>query len=88
MSDEKRIEWAKNQCFIALGNLLSHVAMLKIDSCAIGGFEAEKYDEILGLRAKNLTAAVVCPIGYRSDEDKYQTLAKVRFDKKDAIEVI
>ena len=52
------------------------------------GYDATKYDEILGLSAKGLTAAVVLPIGYRSDEDKTQHGKKVRKPLTDLFEVV
>ncbi|WP_300436665.1 NAD(P)H-dependent oxidoreductase [Christiangramia sp.] len=85
---EKQQEWAAKQAYIALGNLLSAAANLKIDTCPMEGFDAGKFDEILGLKDKNLTTAVIAPIGYRSEEDNYQHLAKVRKSKKDLIEII
>ena len=49
--------WTANQVYIALGNLMTSCAALKIDSCPIEGFQADKYNEILKL--KNMNAAVV-----------------------------
>ncbi|MGA8853313.1 MAG: NAD(P)H-dependent oxidoreductase [Christiangramia sp.] len=80
--------WAAKQAYIALGNLLSAAATMKIDTCPMEGFDAAKFDEILGLQDKNLTTAVIAPIGYRSEEDHYQHLAKVRKSKSDLIEII
>ena len=80
--------WAAKQAYIALGNLLSAAANMKIDTCPMEGFDAAKFDEILGLQDKNLTTAVIAPIGYRSEEDHYQHLAKVRKSKSDLIEII
>ena len=45
--------------------------------------DKEKYDEILWLREKNLTTCVVCPVWYRSKEDTYSLLKKVRFSKEE-----
>ncbi|NER12330.1 NAD(P)H-dependent oxidoreductase [Leptobacterium flavescens] len=70
--------WSTRQAYIALGNLLSAAAQLKIDSCPIEGFSPEKYDEILGLKEKGLSSVVVAAIGYRSQEDQTQHFAKVR----------
>ena len=50
-----------------------------IDACPMEGFSAPKYDELLSLKEKNLTSIVVCPVGFRSESDKYGKLAKVRF---------
>lgn len=85
---ESQNAWASKQAYIALGNLLSAAANLKIDTCPMEGFDAEKFDEILGLKDRNLTTAVIAPIGYRSEDDQYQHLAKVRKSKSDLIEVI
>ena len=70
--------WTAKQTYIALSNLMMACAALKIDTCPMEGFEPAQYDEILGLADKNLTAAVVAAIGYRSEEDKTQFLPKVR----------
>ena len=77
--------WAKLQTYIALGQFVSVAAMMGIDACPMEGFIAPKYDEILGFAEKNLTTAVLCPAGYRSEEDKYGHLPKVRSEKSDLI---
>lgn len=74
-------QWAKLQTYIALGQFMSVAATMKIDTCPMEGFVAQKYDELLGFPEKNLTTAVLCPAGYRSAEDKYASLPKVRFEK-------
>ncbi|MEM1124420.1 MAG: nitroreductase family protein, partial [Bacteroidota bacterium] len=77
-SRQELIEWNARQIYIALGNLLAVCGELEIDACPMEGFEPEKYDEILGLKDKGLTAVLVCPIGYRSEEDFTQHAPKVR----------
>lgn len=88
LSEQDQNDWAAKQAYIALGNLLSSAASMKIDTCPMEGFDAAKFDEILGLKNKNLTTAVIAPIGYRSEEDQYQHLVKVRKSKSDLIEII
>ncbi len=78
LSPEEQAEWASKQNYLVLGNLLSAAAELKIDTCPMEGFEAEAYNEILGLSEKGLNATVVTAIGYRSSEDETQHYAKVR----------
>ena len=78
--------WASNQLYIALGNLMTSAALLGIDTCAIEGFSPDEYDRILGLESGDYRARVVCAFGYRSDDDKYATLAKVRYSAADLIE--
>jgi len=75
-------EWMKRQCYIALGNLMATCAEMRIDSCPFEGFKSEEYDRILGLTDRNLTSAVLCPVGYRSPEDHHQHRTKVRKSKE------
>lgn len=77
-SAAERYHWLKNQTYIALGNLLTACAALKIDACPMEGFSAEEYDSILGLTKNGLDASVIVAVGYRSDEDRTQDLPKVR----------
>ena len=70
--------WAKNQAYLAMGNLLTVCALLKIDSCPMEGFIPEKFDEILELDKQNLKSVLVMPIGYRAQEDYMANLKKVR----------
>ena len=77
-----RDAWARNQTYIALGNLLAAAALLGIDACPMEGFDRAHYDEILGLKAKGYSSAVVATLGYRLSTDKYATGPKVRFPKE------
>ncbi len=70
--------WAHKQAYIALGVLLTAAAEAGVDACPMEGFEAGKFDEILGLQEKGLTASVIVPIGFRADDDQYAGFAKVR----------
>lgn len=78
--------WSRDQVFIALGNLLTSAALLHIDTCAIGGFQANEYNRILDLSSQNLAACVVCALGYRDETDKNAHKKKVRFSQSDIIE--
>ncbi len=80
--------WTAKQTYIAIAYAMAACAELKIDSCPMEGFDAAKYSEILGLEAKGLTAALVLPIGYRSEEDKTQHGKKVRKPFNEIFEVI
>jgi nitroreductase len=88
LSPEKADAWMKNQVYIALGFLLSACSVLKIDATPMEGFIPEKVDAELGLHAKGLKSILLCPVGYRSDEDKYANMAKARFPKDQVIRVI
>jgi nitroreductase len=75
---EDRNTWTSKQTYIALANLLSAAAELKIDVTPMEGFVSEKYNEILGLSEKNLNASLVATVGYRHEEDATQHYEKVR----------
>lgn len=78
LSPEAASVWTAKQCYIALGNLLSVCAELKIDATPMEGFEPAGYNEILGLSEKSLQAVVVAAVGYRSNEDTTQEYDKIR----------
>src|SRR5476649_1516170 len=77
-----RNAWARNQAYIALGNLLTSAAMLGIDACPMEGFDRAQYDEILGLQAQGYGSAVIATVGYRAASDNYANAPKVRFPKE------
>ncbi len=82
MDETARAAWARNQTFIALGNLLTSAALLGMDACPMEGFDRAQFDEILGLKAQGLASAVIATLGYRSPADKYAGAPKVRFPKE------
>ncbi|MFT3739516.1 MAG: NAD(P)H-dependent oxidoreductase [Breznakibacter sp.] len=87
-SPEARTQWAARQAYVALGTLLTASAAEGIDACPMEGFSPDQFDEILGLKEKNLTAVVIAALGFRSANDKYQHAAKVRRDIKDIVRFI
>ena len=82
LDESARNAWARNQAYIALGNLVNSAALLGIDVCPMEGFDRAQYDEILGLKAKGLASAVIATLGYRLPTDKYANAPKVRFPKE------
>jgi nitroreductase len=80
--EQARDAWARNQTYIALGNLLTSAALLGIDACPMEGFDRAQYDEILGLKDQGYDSAVIATLGYRASTDKYAELAKVRFPRE------
>ena len=81
-------DWSTRQTYIALGFLMTCAAMLEIDTCPMEGFIPSKYDEILGLPAQGYTAVVVCPLGYRAEDDKAAAKPKVRFPREEVLQYI
>ncbi|HFS66667.1 MAG TPA: NAD(P)H-dependent oxidoreductase [Flavobacteriia bacterium] len=84
-SKEDVEQMAKNQAYIALGNLMTVCAYEKIDACPMEGFNPDKFDEILDLKKKNLKSVLLLPVGYRAEDDFMRKLRKVRKPIKDTI---
>lgn len=83
MTEDQKIIWNQKQTYIALGVLLTAAAEQGIDACPMEGFQAGKFDEILGLKALGLTTAVIAPVGFRAADDAFSTAAKVRRPKEE-----
>lgn len=80
---EQRLLWAQKQAYIALGVLVAAAAAEGIDAGAMEGFDPAKFDEILGLKAKGLTATVIAAVGFRAEDDPFSKLVKVRRPKSE-----
>lgn len=77
-SDDMKEVWASRQAYIALGNLLSAAAEMKIDVCPMEGFNPDEFDKHLDLKSKHLKSVALATIGYRSEDDQLQNAKKVR----------
>lgn len=77
--------WAKNQAYLALGNILTVCAYEQIDACPMEGFVVQKYNEILDLKEQQLSSCLVLPIGYRAKDDEFAEFKKVRRPLKDVV---
>lgn len=88
MSCQQQISWMENQVYLAMGNLLTICAVEKVDACPMEGFDRIKLDKLLELPDKGLRSVLMCPIGYRSQDDKYNGLAKIRRPNKKLIKKI
>ncbi|MCK7596525.1 nitroreductase family protein [Microbulbifer sp. CAU 1566] len=88
MTPVERAGWAREQVFLALGTLLAAAASMQIDSCPMTGFEAQGFDQVLGLSTQGLTATALCALGRRHPEDDHASLAKVRLPANDFAQVI
>src|SRR5271170_1348277 len=81
-------EWATRQTYIALGNLMTCAAVLGVDACPMEGINPPEYDRVLDLNGSGYATVVACALGYRSPDDKYAKLAKVRFEESELIREI
>ena len=84
-SAEQLAVWSSEQIYLALGVLLTACAAQDVDACPMEGFDPAQFDQILDLPAQGLRSVVVCAVGYRSENDKYASAAKVRFPKEEVI---
>lgn len=76
---ETNYQHAARQAYIAFGIALAAAAFEGVDSTPMEGFDADKLDEILGLRAKGLRSVTILPLGYRdAANDWLASLKKVR----------
>ena len=76
---EENFQHASKQAYIAFTAALTAAAFEEVDTTPMEGFDADKVDEILGLREKGLRSSVLLPVGYRdASEDWLVNLEKVR----------
>lgn len=78
-------EWSRRQLYIALGTFLTSAAVLGVDACPMEGIEPARYDALLGLAAQGYATVCVAAAGRRASDDKYASLAKVRFEARDVL---
>src|SRR5690606_13651084 len=84
-SKEDIYNWATNQAYLAMGNMLTVCAMGGIDACPMEGFSTKEYDEVLELNSKNLQSVLIMPVGHRAEDDFMADLKKVRKPLKDSV---
>ncbi len=82
---EARFQWNARQAYIAMGQFMAVAAMLGVDTCPIEGLAPAEYDRILGLEGRGYRTVAAVAAGYRSPEDKYAELPKVRFETRDVV---
>ena len=82
---EQRVEWATRQAYIALGVLIASAAVNEIDVGPMEGFEAKKFDEILGLEKLGLETKITAAVGFRASDDPHALDKKVRFSKEEVV---
>ena len=83
--EEEINQWATNQAYLAMGNLLTICALEEIDACPMEGFVPSAYDELLQLDAMGLASVLVMPVGFRAKDDVFSELKKVRKDLDETV---
>lgn len=87
MSEMDKQKWSAKQAYLSQGFLLQTAALLKVDACPMEGFNQAKLRNVLPNHEDKLPVVMVA-LGYRSDEDKYAKLNKVRKSMDDLLTVI
>lgn len=70
--------WAEKQSYIVLANLMYAAALENVDTCPMEGFRQDLIEEILDINPENEKVTVTLALGYRSQEDHFQHMKKVR----------
>ncbi len=74
--DRATFDWACKQTYIAMGNMLTAAAALKIDSCPIEGFDRAAVEKLLAdegvMDITHLGVASMIGFGYRGEEPKHE----------------
>lgn len=80
MSPRDKVEWAKCNVFLALGNAVNGAKSLGLDSCPMTGFNPAEYSRILNL-PKHLVPTILCALGYGADKP----IPKMRYSKEEIL---
>lgn len=86
-NDDTIKNWYKAQSYIPLGIMIETAALLGVDSGPMEGFDADKIDEILGLKEKSLHASTMLALGFRGEDD-YAKLPKTRKSFEEVVTII
>ncbi len=69
--------YSREQVYIALGTMLTTSALIGVDSCAIGGYDAEAVTKILSdrnlLDPKHFNISCMLALGYRNENPAPKT---------------
>ncbi len=77
-TENQLLNWAEKQSYIVLANLMYAAALESVDTCPMEGFRQEVLEEILEIDSEIEKVTVTLAIGYRSQEDHFQHMKKVR----------
>ena len=72
------LNWAEKQSYIVLANLMYAAAIENIDTCPMEGFRQDIIEDILDIDSEKEKVTVTLALGYRSEEDQFQHMKKVR----------
>ncbi|WP_345973511.1 NAD(P)H-dependent oxidoreductase [Sulfurimonas diazotrophicus] len=65
-------DYADKQCYLAAMNLMNAAAALGIDSCPLGGFDAEAVMSLLRVDTATFGVSMVLPMGYGTSRPEHR----------------
>jgi len=77
-NNDEIFNWAEKQSYIVLANLMYAAAIENVDTCPMEGFRQDLIEEILNIDPETEKVTVTLALGYRSEEDHFQHMKKVR----------
>jgi nitroreductase len=77
------LAWQARQAYIGLATAMYHAATLGVDTCPMEAMVLPEVDQILEFPQRKLTAVVGLAVGYRSADDAYSSLPKVRLPREE-----
>ncbi|WP_370898815.1 NAD(P)H-dependent oxidoreductase [Chryseobacterium gossypii] len=77
-TSDEIFNWAEKQSYIVLANMMYAAAIENIDTCPMEGFRQDLIEEILNIDPETEKVTVTLALGYRSEEDHFQHMKKVR----------
>ncbi|AWI33644.1 nitroreductase family protein [Helicobacter apodemus] len=83
MNPAQKLHYAREQTFLALGNLANGATALNLGSCIIGGFNNEALDIYLKLDTSKEKTSIMLVVGHRKTDEIPQ---KIRFSKEEVID--
>ncbi|GAA4163143.1 NAD(P)H-dependent oxidoreductase [Chryseobacterium ginsenosidimutans] len=77
-TQDEIFNWAEKQSYIVLANLMYAAALENVDTCPMEGFRQDIIEQILDINPDTEKVTVSLALGYRSEEDHFQHMKKVR----------
>ncbi|SEM58200.1 Nitroreductase [Chryseobacterium taichungense] len=77
-TQDEIFNWAEKQSYIVLANLMYTAAIESVDTCPMEGFRQDLIEKILDIDPESEKVTVTLALGYRSEEDHFQHMKKVR----------
>ncbi|SHK99968.1 NAD(P)H-dependent oxidoreductase [Chryseobacterium polytrichastri] len=77
-NNDEIFNWAEKQSYIVLANLMYAAAIENVDTCPMEGYRQDVIEEILNIDPETEKVTVTLALGYRSEEDHFQHMKKVR----------